>query len=259
VKAITVVVVLLCLLTSLAPVQSASAQELDSTLARRIAEHADTLMRGSSNSSTYRMTIERPDWTRSITMDSWERGKDLNYMEVTDPPRDLGTAYLKRDGQMWTFLPNIERTVKIPPSMMMDSWMGSDLTNDDLLNESSLFDDYDHELIGADTLGGVPAWHVRLIPHEDAAVVWERIEVWVRQSDFMLMRDEYYDEKGRKVRTMFYEEVKTLDGREIPTRWVLQPHLKKQGNRTVLEILAVDFDVKISDRYFTRQHLERSR
>lgn len=258
-KPIPVAAVLICLFTALAPARSARAQALDSTLARRIAEHADTLMRGSSSSSTYRMTIVRPEWTRSITMDSWERGKDLSYMEVTDPPRDMGTAYLKRDGQMWTFLPNIERTVKIPPSMMMDSWMGSDLTNDDLLNESSLFEDYDHELIGADTLDAVPAWHVRLIPHRDAPVVWDRIEFWVRQSDFMLMRDEYYDEKDRKVRTMFYEEIKEIDGREIPTRWVLQPHLKNQGNRTVLEILAVDFDVRIPDRYFTRQHLERSR
>ena len=250
---------LLCMLAALISVPALEAREPDSTLARRIAEHADTLMRGSSNSSTYRMTIVRPDWTRSITMDSWERGKGLSYIEVTDPPRDLGTAYLKRDGQMWTFLPNIERTVKIPPSMMMDSWMGSDLTNDDLLNESSLLDDYGHQLIGADTLGGVAAWHVRLIPHEDAPVVWDRIEFWVRQGDFMLLRDEYFDEKGRKVRTMSYEEIKTMDGRKIPTRWVLEPHLKKEGNRTVLEILTVNFDVTIPDRFFTRQHLERSR
>ncbi|MBW7997063.1 MAG: outer membrane lipoprotein-sorting protein [Candidatus Glassbacteria bacterium] len=236
-----------------------TAQELDSTLARRIIEHADTLMRGSSNTSTYRMIIVRPDWSRSITMNSWERGKELAYMEVTDPPREQGTAFLKREGQMWTFLPDIERTVKIPPSMMMDSWMGSDFTNDDLLKESSLLDDYSHELIGADTLRGIPAWHARLVPHEDAAVVWDRIEFWVRQEDFMLLREEYYDEKGRKVRTMYFEEIRTMDGREIPSKWILEPHLKDKGNQTVLEILDVDFNVGIPDRYFTRQHLERSR
>ena len=90
-------------------------------------------------------------------------------------------------------------------------------------------------------------------------VVWDKIDFWVAQKDYMLLQEEYFDEKGRKVRTLYFEDVKKLDGREIPTKWVLQPHLENEDNQTVLEILAVDFDVKIPDRIFTRQHLERSR
>jgi len=252
-------ILLALLVTLLITSPKLDAQTLDSTLARQIAEHADTLMRGASNVATYRITITRPEWTRSITIDSWERGKEFYYMEITDPPRDQGTAYLKREGQMWTYLNDIGRTVKIPPSMMMDSWMGSDFTNDDLLNESSLLDDYDHELVGADTLDGIGAWHVRLHPHDDAPVVWDKIDFWVRSGDYMLLREEFFDERGRKVRTLYFQDVRTMDSREIPSKWVLEPHLKDPGNRTVLEMVKIDFDVEIPDRYFTRQYLERSR
>jgi len=230
----------------------------DTSLAARIAEHADTLMRGSSNYGTYRMSIIRPDWTRSMTMHSWERGQSMFYLEVIEPAREAGTAYLKREGQMWTWLPEIGRTVKIPPSMMMDSWMGSDFTNDDLVHESSLSKDYDHRLLARDSLDGEDAAAVELVPKEDAPVVWDRIVFWVRMSDFMPLKEEFYDEKGRLVRSMFFKDIKRLDGRLIPTRWLLTPQLKTD-QRTEFEVLEINFDVAIPDRTFTRQYLERSR
>lgn len=253
-KAGELVLAVLILLTS----GSLQAVEFDSTLARRIAEHADTLMRGRSNYGTYKMIVVRPDWSRSITMKSWERGKELSFIEVTGPPKEAGTAFLKRRGQMWTWLPDIERTVKIPPSMMMGTWMGSDFTNDDLLHESSLSDDYTHTVIALDTVDTFPTYVVELKSRPEAPVVWDRILIWVRVNDFMPLQQDYYDEKGRKIRTMYFKEIGRLGGRNIPKRLILEPHLK-QGQRTEFEIIDVEFDVRIPDRIFTRQHLERSR
>ena len=180
------------------------------------------------------------------------------YLEVIEPAREAGTAYLKREGQMWTWLPDIARTVKIPPSMMMDSWMGSDFTNDDLVHESSLSKDYDHRVLARDTLEGTDAAAVELVPKEDAPVVWDRIVVWVRISDFMPLKEEFYDEKSRLVRTMYFKDIRELDGRLVPSRWLLEPQLKTD-QRTEFELLDIDFNVKIPDDIFTRQHLERSR
>jgi len=253
-KAGELMLAVLILLTS----GSLQAVEFDSTLARRIAEHADTLMRGKSNYGIYKMIVVRPDWSRSITMESWERGKELSFIELIEPPREAGTAFLKREGQMWTWLPDIERTVKIPPSMMMDSWMGSDFTNDDLLHESSLSDDYTHTVTALDTVDTFPAYVVELKPRPEAPVVWDRILIWVRVNDFMPLQEDYYDEKGRKIRTMYFKDIGLIGGRNIPRRLILKPHLK-EGQRTEFEIIDVEFDLKIPNRIFTRQHLERSR
>ncbi|HUU27048.1 MAG TPA: outer membrane lipoprotein-sorting protein [archaeon] len=231
----------------------------DTTLARRIVEHADTLMRGTSNYGVYRMTVVRPDWSRSMTMESWEKKEaDVSFIEVIEPPKEAGTAFLKREGQMWNWLPDIERTIKIPPSMMMDSWMGSDFTNDDLVHESSIINDYSHAILGADTLDGVLSYGVQLTPKPDTPVVWDRIVIWVGADNFMPLKEEYYDEKGRLIRTMYLKNVRKISGREFPTLWILEPHLKP-GQRTEFEILKIEINVEIPDRIFTRQHLERSR
>ena len=155
-------------------------------------------------------------------------------------------------------LPDIERTIKIPPSMMMDSWMGSDFTNDDLLHESSLSDDYTHSVLALDTVDASPAYVVELKPRPEAPVVWDRILIWVRVSDFIPLQEEYYDQRGRKIRTMYFKDIGPISGRTIPKRFILEPHLKK-GQRTEFEILELEFNAKIPDRIFTRQHLERSR
>ena len=235
------------------------AGQIDTTaLARMIVMHTDSLLRGKSNHGIFRMTVVRPEWSRSMTMESWERGQSFSFIEVLEPPKEAGTAFLKREGQMWSWLPNIERTIKIPPSMMMESWMGSDFTNDDLLHESSIVDDYYHRYLGLDTLEAGECYKVELRPKPEVAVVWDRIVVWARAEDFMPLKEDYYDERNRLVRTMFLEDIRKLGGRVLPTRWILLPHLK-QGQKTVFDMLEVDFNVNIPDRIFTRQNLERAR
>jgi len=235
------------------------AGQIDTTaIARAIITHTDSLLRGKSNHGIFRMTVVRPEWSRSMTMESWERGQSLSFIEMLEPPKEAGTAFLKREGQMWSWLPDIERTIKIPPSMMMESWMGSDFTNDDLLHESSIVDDYYHRYLGLDTLEAGRCYMVELRPKPEVAVVWDRIVVWARTEDFMPLKEDYYDERNRLMRTMFLEDIRKLGDRVLPTRWTLVPHLK-QGQKTVFDMLEVDFNVKIPDRIFTRQNLERSR
>ena len=230
----------------------------DSELAHLLVVRADSLMRGRSNHSTFRMTVTRPDWSRSLTLESWEKGRDLSFIVVKAPPKEAGTAFLKREGQMWSWLPDVERSIKIPPSMMMESWMGSDFSNDDLVHESSLVNDYDQAIVRRDTLNGAQCAVVRLTPHKDAAVVWDKIDYWVRLSDIMPLREEFYDETGALVRVMNLDNIRKMGGRTLPTRWTLVPQLEK-GRETVLEILDAKFDIDIPDRIFTRQHLERAR
>jgi len=237
----------------------AEPQQVDTTaLARRIVMHVDSLLRGKSNRGIFRMTVIRPEWSRSMTMESWERGQSLSFIEVLEPAKEAGTAFLKREGQMWSWLPGIERTIKIPPSMMMESWMGSDFTNDDLLHESSIVDDYSHAYLGLDTLEAGVCYVVELRPKPEVAVVWGRIVVWARVEDFIPLQEDYYDERNRLIRTMYLEEIRKMGGRVLPTRWTLVP-LLKEGQKTVLEMMEVDFNVKIPNRIFTRQNLERAR
>ncbi|MFC1614539.1 outer membrane lipoprotein-sorting protein [Gemmatimonadota bacterium] len=249
----------IAIVVSLCTFIQARAQQIDTVaLAKAVITHVDSLLRGKSNQGVFKMTVVRPDWSRSMTMESWERGQDLSFIEVLEPQKEAGTAFLKREGQMWTWLPDIERTIKIPPSMMMESWMGSDFTNDDLMHESSIVDDYYHGFLGCDTLEVAPCYVVQLKPKPEVAVVWGRIVVWARIEDLMPVREEYYDERGRLIRTMFLEDIKEMKGRVLPTRWTLVPHLK-EGQKTIFEMIEIDFNVKIRDRVFTRQNLERAR
>jgi outer membrane lipoprotein-sorting protein len=242
----------------LLPITSAQAAFTDSTLARRLVEHVDSLLRGKSSYGVFKMTVVRPDWARSITMKAWEKGKDLSYIEVIEPPKDAGTAFLKRESQMWNWLPDIERTIKIPPSMMLESWMGSDFTNDDLVHESSIVDDYTYLVSKADTIDTYFCFVVELRPKPETPVVWDRILIWAREKDYMPLREEYYDERGRLIRTMFFSNIRRMGGRVMPTLWKLVPRLK-EGQHTEMEIEEIEFNINISDRIFTKQNLERSR
>ena len=137
----------LLLLFALAAFTSLMAQD-----AREIIQRAEDKLRGASSFSEMKMTVVRPDWSREVTMKSWSIGRDFSLILITGPARDKGVAFLKREREIWNWQPTIDRTIKMPPSMMMQSWMGSDFTNDDLVRESSILRDYNHELVGTETI-----------------------------------------------------------------------------------------------------------
>jgi outer membrane lipoprotein-sorting protein len=156
---------------------------------------------------------------------------------------------------MWNYIPSIGRLVKLPPSMMSQGWMGSDYTNDDILNESSMVTDYIQELLGAEILNGNKCYKISMIPLEESNIVWGKIITWVTTDSYLFLKSEYYDENEYLVRTETASDIKTLDGRLIPTRLEIIP-ADEPENRTIVVILAMDFDVKIADDFFSQQNMK---
>ena len=216
----------------------------------------DEKARGLSSTAEITMTIVRPSWQRSITMKAWTKGVDYSLILVTAPARDKGTAFLKRDNEIWNWVPNIGRTVKLPPSMMMQSWMGSDFTNDDLVRESSVVKDYDHSIAGDSTLNGYDCYKIRMIPKPDAPVVWGRVDIWVSKEEYIQMRSEFYDEDGYLINVMQSYDIQEFDDRLLPARMEMIP-VEDPGNKTVLEYKSLSFDEGIPDRFFSIQNMRR--
>jgi outer membrane lipoprotein-sorting protein len=224
--------------------------------ASEIIQRSEDAIKGKTSQGTFEMTVITPSYTRTMVMDSWWVGNDKALIAIKSPKKEAGNKWLKIKNEMWSYLRNTETTIKIPPSMMMQSWNGSDFTNDDLVRESNLVKDYDQLVVGTDTVGGSRCWKIRLIPHPEVAVVWGRIDYWVRTSDDLPARQEYFDEKGRLVRTMEFSTVATMGGRKIPSRWTMINNADP-GHRTEFRILNVAFDVPISDHVFSLRELER--
>ncbi|MEM6262605.1 MAG: outer membrane lipoprotein-sorting protein [Bacteroidota bacterium] len=208
--------------------------------------------------ATVKMTIVRPEWSREMQMTSWQKGDDLLMIFISAPARDKGTAYLKRDKEVWNWLPTIERSVKLPPSAMAQSWMGSDFTNEDLVREFSLVKDYSHRLLGDTTLEGRKCYKIELIPNEGAAVVWGKIYMWISEKDLLQLRSEFYDEDGYLINVMQASKIKQMDDRMLPTYMEMIP-VEEEGQKTVLEYLSMEFDDPISDNFFTTQQMKRIR
>ncbi len=225
---------------------------------KEIVRQADEKFRGTSSSGTISMTIERPSWSRTIEMKNWTLGNDYSLIYITSPAKEKGQVFLKRESEMWNWIPNIERMVKLPPSMMMQSWMGSDFTNDDLVQESSIVVDYEHSLAGEETIEDYDCYKIKLIPHENAAVVWGKIYMWVSKDELLWLKAEFYDEDEFLVNTEILTDIKQMDDRIIPTRMEMIP-ADKPGQKTVMIFEKIDFDIDIDDSFFSIQNMKRIR
>jgi len=227
--------------------------------AREIVQIADDRGRGVvSSQGVMKMTIIRPTWQREITMKSWSKGTEYSLTLVTSPARDKGSAFLKREGEIWNWQPSIDRSIKLPPSMMMQSWMGSDFTNDDLVRESSIVKDYDHALIGEEEVQGRLCHVIELIPKPDAPVVWGKVITRIDQKDYLQLKTEFFDEDGYLVNTMLGKEVVELGGRLLPSRLEMIP-AEEEGKKTVVEQLELVFDEPIKDSFFSIQSMKQVR
>ncbi|MCA6075075.1 outer membrane lipoprotein-sorting protein [Fulvivirga sedimenti] len=226
--------------------------------ATEIIKRVDAKMRGNSSSSTMTMKIIRPDWTREITMEGWSLGTTYSLILIKSPARDAGTAFLKREKEIWNWQPTIDRVVKLPPSMMSQSWMGSDFTNDDLVKESSVVYDYNHFIRGDTTINGYDSWKIEMIPKEDAAVVWGRIMIYVAKQDDIELLIRYYDEDNYLINTMVLSEIREMDGRVIPTRMDMIP-AENPDQRTVIIYQEMEFNIDLSESYFSIQNMKRMR
>lgn len=221
-----------------------------------IVKKSEDLLRGETSKGTFTMIVVTPDYTRELKMDSWWVGNEKALIVIRSPKREAGNKTLKIGTEMWQFLKNTETTIKIPPSMMLQSWNGSDFTNDDLVRESNLYKDYDLELAGEEVIDGENCWKIQMIPKESAAVVWGKLYDWIRKSDSLPARVDFYDDKNKLIRTMKYTDYKVMGGRKTPTRQIMFNKIK-EGHSTEFIIHDVEFDIKISNRIFSFRELER--
>lgn len=222
--------------------------------ARDIIDRVDRLMRGASSHGTVEMRITTEHWSRSLRMEVWSLGTKYSLVRVTAPAREAGTATLKADQEVWNYLPRVDRTIKVPPSLMMGSWMGSHFTNDDLVKESRMIDDYDIEISFDGERDGVEVWEFALTPTPDAPVVWGRVEEQVRKEDLMPTWVRYYDEDGSLVRTMTFSDYKRMGGRLVPGEMLVVP-TDAPDESTALIYHELAFDVGLDTDFFSLRNL----
>ena len=223
-----------------------------------IVKRANDKVNGKSSQGTVKMTIVRPEWTREVAMKTWSKGTDFYMIYITAPVKDVGQVFMKRYNDMWNWMPSIARMIKIPPSMMSQSWMGSDFTNDDLVRMNSIVDDYDHSIIGSETVGNLDCYKIQLIPKPEAAVVWGKIIMWISKDDYYEMKGEYYDEDGKLINTMTSSNIKQLGDRKLPSKSVMVP-VDKPGNQTIREMVDLQFNLPIDDSFFSQQNMKSVR
>lgn len=226
--------------------------------AREILERVDQLLRGDSSHGVVSMEIITEHWSRSLEMEVWSYGTEHSLIRVRSPAREAGTATLKAGQEVWNYLPRVDRTIKVPPSLMMGSWMGSHFTNDDLVKESSIIDDYDFEIVYEGERDGVAVWEFSLIPKPEAPVVWGRVVEQVRQEDMMPTWVRYYDERGELVRTIEFSDYRMMSGRLVPATMNVLPADKPQ-ERTTLIYHELAFDVDIDESFFSLRTLRARR
>ena len=213
--------------------------------------------RGVTSYSDMTMVIHRPDWERSMSMQAWTEGDKHSMVRVTAPSRDSGNGTLLIDNNMWTYTPKINRVIKIPSSMMSQSWMGSDLTNKDVSKSTDIIDQYEHTLLEAIEVNGHQAWVIRSIPHEEAAVVWGK-EIWTIRDDYIMLEQQFWDQDGVLVKTFTTTEVKALGGRSVATVMRMQ-EVDKPDEWTEISVSDAQFDIELPPNLFTLSNLRNPR
>jgi outer membrane lipoprotein-sorting protein len=232
------------------------AQELSAT---EIIKKTDEKFKGEqSGYSVMAMTIVRPAWQRTVEFKSWAKENDYALTLITAPAREKGQTFLKRENEMWSWNPSINRLIKLPPSMMSQGWMGSDYTNDDILSESSVVKDYTHTLEGEETIDGNPCYKIKLTAKEDADILWGSQIWWVIKRDFIAIKAELYDEDGYLVRSETASDLKIMDGRLLPSYLEIVP-ADAEGQKTVIRIIEMKFNIKLEESFFSQQNMKTIR
>ena len=239
------------LLTLLASTTTAQGQDAKEIV--RIAE--DKALGEKSSYSEIAMTIVRPKWERTLKLRMWTKERDKALALIIYPAKEKGQSFLKVGNNMWNWVPSINRMIKIPASMMAQGWMGSDYTNDDVLQESSLTNDYFHKLLVVEDFGGYSCYKIEMKPREEAAVVWGKLITWISKEDYLMLKTEYYDEDGFLVRTEVASDIKVMDGRQVPSRIEIIP-ADKPNQKTVVVIEVIKFNISITDATFSQQNMK---
>ena len=222
---------------------------------QKIIRTIDEMYRSRTSHARMEMNVVTPQWERTLTLEAWTQGMDKTFVRILQPKKERGVATLRLKNEMWNYLPNTNKVIKIPPSMMMGSWMGSDFTNDDLVKEYNLVDDYTVTLtVPPDAEAGLLYLDCR--PRPGLPVVWDRVLVAVRADDDLPVWQKFFDEKGKLMRTMNFRDIRTFGSKKIPSVMELIPQ-NKEGQKTTVRFLDIAFNVKLADDVFTMRNLSR--
>ena len=225
--------------------------------ATQIVRDAIDHWRGLSSYTEMSMVIHRPDWERSMTMRAWTKGDERALVRVVEPRKDRGNGTLTDEDSMWTFSPKINRVIKVPSSMMGQSWMGSDFSNKDVARADDIIDQYDHTLLSTSEVGGMVVYEVESVPHEDAAVVWGR-EVLTIRADHVVLEHAFYDQDGELVKALRTLEIADMGGRTIAKRQRMGK-VDAPDEWTEIAVLDVEYDLELKDSLFTLSNLRNPR
>ena len=224
---------------------------------KTIIDRMDKLYRSDASYADVEMIVASEHWKRTIAMNIWTEGMGKTFIYIKGPKKDEGIATLRIETEMWNYFQKINKVMKVPPSMMMGSWMGSDFTNDDLVKESSMLEDYTHRLIHPENKEA-DKYYIELIPKIETPTVWGKFEITIRKSDYIPLSQVYYDEKGKKMRIMTYSDVRQLGSRKIPAVMEIVP-LNKKGQKAVIRYRDIIFDEKVDKGVFTLRNLQKRR
>ncbi|MCG9126926.1 outer membrane lipoprotein-sorting protein [Candidatus Poribacteria bacterium] len=235
-----------------------NAYEKDDTTpdVEKIVNFIDQLYRSNTSYADMEMHIVTPHYERTLKMLVWTKGMDKTFIRITSPKKERGVGTLRIKNEMWNYLPKIKKVMKISPSMMMGSWMGSDFSNDDLVKETSMEDDYTYKIITPDD-ATPDLIYIQLIPNEDSTIVWGKIISAVRSTDYIPVWQHFYDEKGKLMRILNYKDIKAFGSKTIPSVMEMIPQ-NKQGHKTIIRWNDAKFDKKIDDNIFSRRNLQKS-
>ena len=222
--------------------------------AKEVVQMTEDKMRGSTSASGLVIRTIRPTWTREMRVKAWLKGAQFSMILVVMPIRDKGIVFLKRKNEVWNWVPSIEKTIKLPPSMMSQSWMGTDFTNDDLVKESSMVTDYTHNFSGDTVINERPCYKIEMTPNATSAVVWGRLLVCVDKERLVQLHVRFYDENNELINTMNGYDIKLMDGRLIPTRFEMIPANKK-NHKTEMIYEYIQFNRQIDDAFFSTEKM----
>jgi len=226
--------------------------------AKEIIERMEQVMTGDSQYAEMTMKVERPRYEREISLRSWLKERDYSLILITAPARDNGTVYLMRENDIWNYDPRIDRVTRLPSSMMSQSWMGSDFTNDDLVRDTDLIEDFEHEIVRTEEYLGRNSYVIELVPKPGRPIVWGKVNMWICADEYIQLRVENFDQRFELVNTMELDEIREFGNRNIPTRITVTP-ADKENERTILTYHEIEFDIDIDLNFFSRANMQRVR
>jgi len=235
---------------------AALALRANTQTATEIIQHTDEKMRGQSIQGEMTIKTIRPNWSREMWVKMWGQGTDYSMILILSPPKEKGIVFLKRKKEVWNWMPVLERTIKLPPSMMSNSWMGTDFTNDDLVKEASIVTDYAHRFLKDTTIDNTVCYQIECIPKPAAAIIWSKLILCIDKKEYLELYTEFFDEEGKKINTMKSFDIKIMDNRLIPTRIEMIPS-DKPGQKTVLIYHSILFNRIIPENFFSIEKMKQ--